>query len=212
MTSVRRSSPAALALAAACTLAACGSTTKTVTLRAAPTPAQSTSPSTPAPSTGSATGGGTAAPSGGTSTSTRTAPEPAFTNTPSQGEGLSGAIALLRERGYTARNGGDYHPSQTLRVLIGSRVGAGGAPVDQAFFFVNGRYIGTDAKQPSVDVKVVAQADTQITLAYSLYRRGDPPCCPRAGQARVRFVLDNGKLVALDAIPTASASAPVSRD
>jgi hypothetical protein len=199
---------------AACALAACGSGTKTVTLHASPTPAPDTSSSTPTastPSAGGSTAAAPAAPSGSGSTSTRTATEPAFTSTPAQSEGVGAAIAVLRERGYTARSAGDYHASQTLRVLVGSRAGVGGARAEQAFFFVNGRYIGTDAKQPSADVNVVTQADTQITLAYSLYRRSDPPCCPGAGQARVRFVLDNGRLVALDAIPSASATAGVSR-
>jgi hypothetical protein len=79
--------------------------------------------------------------------------------------------------------------------------GSGDGYGQQAFFFVNGRYIGTDASQPSATLRVVGQGDTEVTLAYPLYRDGDPLCCPGAGQARVRFQLNNGKLTALDPIP-----------
>jgi hypothetical protein len=98
-------------------------------------------------------------------------------------------------------NTSDYHSSQTLRVLVGRRAAAGDGYSQSAFFFVNERYIGTDAIQPSATLRVVSQGDTEVTLAYPLYRRGDAMCCPGAGEAQVRFQLNNGKLVALDPIP-----------
>ncbi len=54
-------------------------------------------------------------------------------------------------------------------------------------------------------MKLVAQGDTEVTLAYPLYRKSDPLCCPSGGQAHVSFQLNNGKLVPLGAIPPASA-------
>ena len=71
----------------------------------------------------------------------------------------------------------------------------------QAFFFVDGRYLGTDASTPSGQIAVVNQSDTEVTLAYSLYRSSDPICCPGGGRAQVRFQLNNGRLTALDPIP-----------
>jgi hypothetical protein len=106
-------------------------------------------------------------------------------------------------------NTSDYHPSQTLRVLIGRRGGSGSS--ESAFFFVDGRYIGTDALYPSAKLAIAAQGDTEATLAYSLYDPGDSLCCPGAGQARVRFQLNNGKLVALDTIPPGQSSTRASR-
>lgn len=81
----------------------------------------------------------------------------------------------------------------------------------QAFFFIAGSYIGTDASQPSASLKVVSQRATEVTLAYGLFRKSDPPCCASGGEAKVRFQLENGKLVALNPIPPVSSSTGLSR-
>jgi len=96
-------------------------------------------------------------------------------------------------------------------VLIGTRNGSTDGYGQQAFFFVNGRYIGTDSKVPSATVSVVGQGETEVTLAYPLYRRGDPVSSPSGGQAKVTFQLNNGKLVPLSPIPPASSSSGLSR-
>jgi hypothetical protein len=87
-----------------------------------------------------------------------------------------------------------------LRVLIGTRTGSSAGNGQQAFFFIGGRYIGTDSKQPSAQIHVVSQGETEVTLAYTLSSSGG------AGteQADVRFQLDNGQLTPLDPIPPAS--------
>jgi LppP/LprE lipoprotein len=195
-------------------LAACGSQAKTPTLAPAPARSLPTTSQTTPPSRPAATGTSTApvTPSGGSeASSTRSAPEPAFASPPAQGEGLSAASATVRSLGYTPVSTSDYHPTQTLRVLTGTRAGSSDGHAQQAFFFVDGRYIGTDSREPSAMLTVVSQGDTEVTLAYALYRPGDAPCCPGAGQARVRFQLDNGKLAALDPIPPAHSSAGTSR-
>jgi hypothetical protein len=120
-------------------------------------------------------------------------------------------VAVVRARGFTPERTSDYHPSQTLRVLIGSHAGSGEGHGQQAFFFVNGRYIGTDTREPSATVRVVAQGDTEVTVAYALYRKSDPLCCPGGGQAQVRFQLNNGRLMPLDPIPPASSASGLSR-
>jgi len=183
-------------------LAACGSSTKTVSTGGAPTTSQSqparTASTTAAPAhTTSVPGAGGAPPA----TGTRSAPEPAFTQQEHGGEALSSAAAVLRSKGYKPTNTADYHPHQALEVLIGMHIASGDGYGQQAFFFVNGRYIGTDASKPSATLRVLSQGDTEVTLAYPLYRSADPLCCPGAGQARVRFQLNNGKLTALDPIP-----------
>lgn len=217
---------AALALGACATaLGGCGSQTKTVTVASAPpvtstigtsTTATSThagAATTPTSSSGSTpaqttTAGGAPAPS-----TTRTAPEPAIAQpqTHEEAEGLSEAVAAVQARGYTPAETSQYHPSQTLRVLVGTKTGSSDGYGQQAFFFVNGRYIGTDTKEPSATVKVLSQADTEVTLAYPLYRPGDPLSRPSGGQATVRFQLDDGKLTALDPIPPASSASAPSR-
>jgi len=204
-------------------LGGCGGGTKTVSISAAPTPApepgaaghsKSTSTvggrtstagaSAATGATGNATGG--SAPGQGTST-TRTAPEPAFTHTATQsvqdttGGQATAAAATVRAHGYTPNNTSDYHPNQTLTVLVGTRTGSADGYDQRAFFFLDGRYIGTDSSQPSASVRVVSQSDTEVTLAYALYRSHDSLCCPSGGQATVHFQLNNGTLVPQDPIP-----------
>ena len=193
-------------------LAACGSNAKSASVgstaqRAPSAPAQTTpATSTPATTTSSPSA------SGGTEASTtRTATEPAFTSQPSSAEGLSAASATLRARGFQPVNTSDYHPAQTLRVLIGRRTASGDGYAQSAFFFVDGRYIGTDAIEPSATLTVASQSDTEVTLAYPLYGASDAMCCPGGGQAQVRFQLNNGKLVALDPIPPVHSSTRLSR-
>jgi hypothetical protein len=206
----------ALGLGAGALLGGCGSGTKTVTVAATPTtPAtgtastgtSSTPTSTATTPAQTGTAGGTAAPS-----TTRSAPEPAFTEQhESSAEGVSGAAAAVRAHGYTPNSTSEYHSEQTLRVLVGTRTGSGDGYGQQAFFFVGGHYIGTDAKEPSAKVKVVSQGDTEVTLAYPLYRRSDPLCCPGGGQATVRFQLNNGHLTAIGKIPPTGSSSALSR-
>jgi hypothetical protein len=224
-----------IALTVGLALAGCGGGTKTVTAASAPAGEQTASTAAPKTSTTTktttktsstatptnttpgaqtTTSGGTSSPN---STTTRTAPAPAFTkgegsaSNSSGGEGLSGAEAVVRAKGYTATETSDYHGDQALRVLIGTRDGSSDGYGQQAFFFVNNSYIGTDAKEPSATVKVVAQSDTEVTLAYPLYRSSDPTCCPGGGQTTVKFQLNNGKLTPLDPIPPASSTTGLSR-
>ena len=205
--------PALLAVALAALLAGCGGGTKTVDA-STPLPEGTTSTSTPQTSATTTTAttttststttapssesGGTASPS-----TTRTATAPAFTHQGGTGtttsgesaEGLSAAEAIVQAKGFTVGTASDYHPNQTLRVLVGTRTDAAEGNGQQAFFFVDGRYIGTDTKQPSAQINVVSQGDTEVALAYAL---------TGGGQATVRFQLNNGKLVPLETIPPAS--------
>lgn len=153
---------------------------------------------TPADTTTTTTTNGT-----GGSEATRTGSAPAFTKESSGGEGLGAAVALVKAHGYTAGETSTYRPEQTLRVLVGTRTGSSDGYGQQAFFFVDGRYIGTDTSEPSSSVKVVGQSDTEVTLAYPVYKAGDPLGKP-SGEKTVRFQLNNGHLVALDPIPSAS--------
>jgi hypothetical protein len=199
-------------------LGGCGSSqTKTVSVAGAPSVTSSTPTSTAthsAPTTTSTTtstaptgtAGGTAAPG-----PTHTAPEPEFTQQESHAEGVSEAAAVLKARGYAPAESSQYHPNQTLRVLVGTKAGSSDGYDQQAFFFVGGRYIGTDTKEPSASVKVLSQGDTEVTLGYPLYRPGDPLASPSGGQATVHFQLNNGKLTALGPIPPASSTAGPAR-
>jgi len=211
----------ALAAAMTAVLGGCGGGTKTVSVASSPTTAQTTSTTRPTTSTAKTT-----TPAGTTTTgttpsvtstpsATRTATAPAFTerekSSGASAEGLPAALAVVRAHGYTATDTSDYHSNQTLRVLIGTGTNSNDGYNKQAFFFVDGRYIGTDSSQPSAIVSVASQGDTEVTLAYALYRPNNPLCCPGGGQATVRFQLNNGQLTPLDPIPPVNSTTGLSR-
>jgi hypothetical protein len=202
-----------LAGAGVIALGGCGSGgTKTVSVSSATTSGaatQSTSATSTTPPSPKTTS--TSAASAGGAEAARTTTAPAFTKESTGAEGLSGALAVVKAHGFTADDTSDYHPNQTLRVLVATRTGSGDGYAQQAFFFVGDRYIGTDTSQPSAGVKVVSQGDTEATLAYPLYRPHDPLCCPGGGQATVRFQLNDGRLVPLGPIPPASSQTGLSR-
>ena len=214
---------ALLAASSIALLGGCGGSTKTVSITATPTasgatgtPTGPTAPATTSTGTTPTATTNAGGSSGGTpaSPSTRTATAPAFAekeNSATGEGGLASARAVLHAHGYTAGETSDYHPNQTLRVLVGTGSHSNDGYDKQAFFFVDGRYLGTDASRPSAQISVVSQSDTEITLAYQLYRPNDPLCCPGGGTAHVRFQLNNGRLVPLDPIPPVSSSSGTSR-
>lgn len=193
-----------LSVAGGSLLGGCGSgQTKTVSVSSAASGDTSTSSGgSPAPATTPAPAARPKAPRppGG-----RTRTGPLSAGPVGAAGGLGQAQAVVRGRGYEPI-GATYASGQTLQVLVGSRSGA-----EQAFFFVNGRYIGTDTSQPSGQIGVVAQGDTDVTLSYALYRPHDAACCPSGGRSQVRYQLDNGKLAPQEAIPSAATSASLSR-
>jgi hypothetical protein len=206
-----------LPVVAGLSLAACGGGTKTVTAASVPAETQArqaTEPqrqgrqSTQATQPQAEPGRARTPPA---SSSTRSAPEPAFTKEEAKAGGASSAAAVVRAHGYTPSETAEYHSGQALAVLVGTRTGSADGYGQQAFFFVNGRYLGTDTKLPSATVKVLGQGDTEVTLGYPLYRRGDPLASPSGGEARVTFQLNDGKLVPLQKIPPAESSTGLSR-
>ena len=215
MSRIRPMAAATAVLSSALLLAACGGGTKTVTVSSAPltptssTATQSTTQSTQTTPTQTSSTSTTNTSTG--TTTTRSAPEPAFTQNETKAEGTSGAAAVVRAHGYTPNDTSQYHSDQTLRVLVGTRTGSADGYSQQAFFFVNGRYLGTDTKLPSATVKLLGQADTEVTLGYPLYRKGDALVNPSGGEAHVTFQLNNGKLVALQKIPPAASNTGLSR-
>jgi hypothetical protein len=192
------------------TVLGCGSQTKTVTVASTPPAPTTTSATVPMPTTSTSkqpTTNTTSTPS-----ATRTAPEPSFTEGDSKQGSVGAAAAVLAARGYTAQDTSEYHPEQTLQVLVGTRTGSGDGYGQQAFFFLDGHYLGTDTKEPSAKLKVVSQSDTEVAISYPLYRSSDPLCCAGGGQRVVHFQLNDGKLAAMDPIPPAHSTTGVSRN
>jgi hypothetical protein len=213
-------------IAAGAVLGGCGGTTKTVTAVGAPSASETASSASTTASgaqrttTTKAAGTTTATTpsrSAAGSSTTRTAPEPAFAQNggtgtaETSGAEAAAAVATVKTHGYTPNDAAEYHSDQTLRVLTATRTGSADGYDQRAFFFLDGKYIGTDSSEPSASVRVVAQSDTEVVLAYPLYRAHDPLCCPAGGQAKVHFQLNNGRLAPLQPIPPVSSASGFSR-
>jgi hypothetical protein len=118
------------------------------------------------------------------------------------------AVEEVRAAGYEPMELAAYHPSQTLRVLVG-RPREGTTPGLKAFFFARGRYLGNDALSSSMELDVGRQRDREITLVYGLFVAGDRPCCPSGGDAEVRFRWTGDELEPRDEIPADLARKPL---
>jgi hypothetical protein len=208
-------------VAGACALAGCGSDAKNAStpksasagsLSAGSATTTSANRSTAVSSTpGRGSGATLTSTATATVTSTRTSAGPAFAQQESGEKALAAAVATVKSQGYTPDDASQYRPSQTLRVLTGTRAGPAGGHDQRAFFFVDDRYIGTDASQPSAALKIVSQGETTVTLGYGMYGPHDSLCCPSGGEQTVRFQLDNGRLQALDPLPPAHSGSGLSR-
>lgn len=177
-----RRATATLAVAAAVTAAGCGSGARTVTVT------RTAEDQTQKPAT--------------------TASPPAPTATAC----TDGACAarVLAKRGFTA-NPASFDSGRPLNVLVGIRTGSADGTAQNAFFFWQGRYIGTDTADISAGIRIEAQAGDTATLVYRLYNPRDPQCCATAGQATVRYRYEGSRLVPLAPIPPSSYSARGSR-
>src|SRR5215207_1329274 len=121
--------------------------------------------------------------------------------TPAQRTSRDAAVKQLRTQGYEPVSLAAYKPRQTLRVLVGRPKASSGIRGRRAFFCVRGDYLGTDAAEPSLRVRVVRQRGSVITLAYTLFSPGDREGRPTGGVSKVRFTMADGRLVPEDAIP-----------
>ena len=128
--------------------------------------------------------------------------------TPAQKESRDAAVKQLRSQGYEPVALAAYKPRQSLRVLIGRPKESTGIRGRRAFFFVRGDYLGTDAAEPSLRVRVVRQRGSVITLAYTLFSPGDREEKPTGGISKVRFTVADGRLVPEDAIPPVASRLP----
>lgn len=126
--------------------------------------------------------------------STRTESAPAFVRGESSSGALAGAIAVLKQAGYAPLSTSTYHSEDALRVLVGARPGVDEGHQQQAFFFLDSRFLGTDSSSPSGSISVLGSAVDEVTLGYALYREHDPLCCASGGTAQVRFSLNDGTL------------------
>jgi len=78
---------------------------------------------------------------------------------------------------------------------------AGDGRDQHVWFFVRGRFVGTDTRDSSRSILGMWRDDRRIAFMYVLYRGSDPACCPTGGGAIVRFRWDGRRVVRLDPLP-----------
>jgi hypothetical protein len=140
------------------------------------------------------------------------APVPTVTQTPTTSTGaLSAAQALVESKGYTPASNTTWERVAGLNVVLGTLTESADGYNQLAFFFYDGRYLGTDTSASSAGIQQAWADDHTIALAYALYHPDDPMCCPTAGAATVRYQWTGNRLRALDPIPSADPGAATSR-
>lgn len=87
-----------------------------------------------------------------------------------------------------------------LNVIVAVYTGGASGPM-KAFFFGDGKFIGTDTADGSAAESARRLNGDTITVQYDLYAAGDPQCCPSGGTDNVRFSWADGQLQTLDPIP-----------
>jgi hypothetical protein len=126
---------------------------------------------------------------------------------------LGPALAVVNDRGYDVPDTDSFDDSERLRVLIGVARDSPDEYDRRAFFFLGGRYLGTDTLNPSAQVTFEGQEGDTVYLGYELYRPEDSMDRPTGGKAIVRYQWqdEQGRLVPLDPIPPEERDAPLSR-
>ncbi|HXE44834.1 MAG TPA: LppP/LprE family lipoprotein [Conexibacter sp.] len=147
-----------------------------------------------------------------TTSATATSTAPAAPPNPNATLSLHAAEQALTARGYATLSERDWRPDQPLKVLIGVGLRSpAGVRRELAFFFVGATFIGTDTKDPSGQIAVLAQDGGGATLSYGLYRPSDSIDAPTGGTAAVTYRWTGTRLIPQDPIPSAAPAASPSR-
>lgn len=114
---------------------------------------------------------------------------------------LASALAYVKARcpGYwRGVDRSDWQHGWAFNALYGSCRGN----YDQhVWFFVRGRFVGTDARQSSHEILGMWRDNRTIAFMYVLHRDRDPECCATGGGKIVRYRWNGKRLVRLDPLP-----------
>jgi len=86
-----------------------------------------------------------------------------------------------------------WRPSATLHVIRATPSDSASYGGDYYFFFVGGKAVGQFYFTGAYSE--VAQNATSFSVTYSVYKPGDPHCCPTGGTATTTFRWDGSTLV-----------------
>jgi hypothetical protein len=124
---------------------------------------------------------------------------------------LADAEAVVRAKGYRPHPGTSWERAGGLQVILATIDESGDGYANRAFFFNDGKYLGTDTSADSAGIQDAWSTDNTVALSYQLYNAEDPMCCPTANAATVRYHWTGTRLIPLDAIPPADPAANPSR-
>jgi Protein kinase domain/LppP/LprE lipoprotein len=115
---------------------------------------------------------------------------------------LADARAAVTARGYTPTDDTTYKTTSPVDVILGTATGATDGHTQLAFFFANGKLIGTDTKDPSAGITLISASGDLVELGYAIYLPADPLSTPSGGTQDVRYHWTGTTLDALDPIPS----------
>ncbi|QQE77100.1 LppP/LprE family lipoprotein [Alicyclobacillus sp. SO9] len=107
-------------------------------------------------------------------------------------------IAVVKSKGYSVNKAA---PNASIRTTSGGTVSAwlgvsGADGYNQfVFFFLNGRYLGTDTAKPSVEITSVSSAGNAIIVTYPVYKKNDALADPTGKPITITYTWNGSKLV-----------------
>ena len=109
-------------------------------------------------------------------------------------------IAWIKNKGYSVN---DATPNATVKTASGSILTAWIAAATQSqdgynqfvFFFLNGRYIGTDTAKPSLEITSAEAVGQGIAVTYPVYRKGDSFANPTGTPVTITYTWNGTRLV-----------------
>jgi hypothetical protein len=120
---------------------------------------------------------------------------------PTPDRGKEAAMTFVRSKGMVP-DGRVYDARQPLTVILGEAPrGTASSPM-QAYFFTDGRYLGTATSKPRPHIAFLAYTSSGLELQYQWSSDGDPNCCP-SNVSTVRFDLHDGHVRAQGEFPPA---------
>lgn len=108
-------------------------------------------------------------------------------------------IAVIQRNGYEPTNktpnaSVETASGGTLQAWIGVRTGSDGYN-QYVFFFLNGRYLGTDTAKPSLQITSVKPVGSGIAVTYPVYKRGDSNAHPTGTPVTITYTWNGSHLV-----------------
>lgn len=115
-------------------------------------------------------------------------------------------IACIKNKGYSVSG---TTPTATVKTTSGDTLTAWITTATQSqdghnhlvFFFLNGKYIGTDTTKPSLEITSAKAAGNGIAVTYPVYKKSDSFANPTGTSVTITYTWNGSKLVANKVYP-----------